>query len=267
MALPDYSEDQGSPLESYGPNGLEVKRTLRCAFGDRHALADGLVGTAYSIGGATATAAICRTAAIKPFEAQQQGSGSYAAYEQAIVEADFTKRDPASGTTPETVGADLVAETFEGNAEFMTLPHQDTAGADLYFWDNTQTKAIAEKEAPGMLLAGFDYVLTKYNVTTIPTTALTLQGKVNAAGLSCRTTGLTGLTFAAETLLFHPPTIARVITTDGAKAWTQNLRFKYKPTGWNKFWRNDTTPPGWATMYDASGNAVAVYPTASFAGL
>lgn len=269
-----YGEEQGSPTEQHTPNGLEVTRRLRCAWVDRATLADELLGTAYSRGGITPTLAICRRVSTNPFDAENVGAGSYAAYADAIVEASYTERDPVSGTLPEVVDEELVSERFEGTAEFLTRPY-DRPATDaelaatpakkryaLYFWDAGKTIPITEKAAPGLLLTGFDYILTKHQVDDVPDDILSLQGHCNVDAVTCRTEGLTGLTFAAQTLLFQPPTISRVITTAGAKTWTQDLRFKFKPQGWNVFFRDATQ--AWATMYDADGDAVLIYPTGDF---
>ncbi len=52
---PPFHELAGSPVETYGPEGLTARRTLACAWADRAALVRALLGDGYTFGPGRAT--------------------------------------------------------------------------------------------------------------------------------------------------------------------------------------------------------------------
>lgn len=184
--------------------------------------------------------AIALTVGATPFKAEQKGSDDVAAYEKALITVEYGP--PKGGAPPEDVEGVLMSESLEPTAEFLTEDYTQ------FQWGSGATGIpLKENEAPGRLMRGLDYVVTLHQVTTLPASTLSHVGFVNSVAISPKTVGLTGLTFAIETLLYQPPTIQRVITTEGAKKWTVTKRYTYKPNwdganarGWNWFWRAET---------------------------
>ena len=50
MPIP-FKELAGSPIETFGPEGMKAERRLLCAYEDRHAVVAALVGDGYAVGG------------------------------------------------------------------------------------------------------------------------------------------------------------------------------------------------------------------------
>lgn len=254
----EKAEMQGSPKESWTLTGFSATRQFICAYGDRAALEAELLGAAYTP--VADTGSICTGVNAVPFEAEQQGVDDDANYEKALVTAKWG----TSGDTPEFVVDTYYTESLEPTAEFLTLDHK------LYRWEANDGDPLTEDEAPGRLMRGMDYVRTKYNQATIPAAALSLVGTVNSAAVSPKTTGMSGLTFPAQTLLYQPPTIQRVVTAAGALAWNITYRFTYKPNwdgatarGWNWFWRAESQ--AYKQIYIAGGAVYNNYPVGNFA--
>lgn len=175
------------------------------------------------------TQARCMSESCKPFQTTQLADGTTttpqlgAPREYAIVTLNYTSN------APET--KDLITESIEPNAEFITLDHND------FTWANGDP--LKDGEAPGRLLKGCDYILTFHEVYSIPSWVYDLIDCVNGSQFASR---LLGSSWAAETLLYNPPKVSRKITSDTSKptAWSLELKLSYKKEGWNKFWRAKT---------------------------
>jgi hypothetical protein len=48
-----FKELPGSPIENYGPNGMTAQRQFICAWNDRNALVEDILGPGYQIGSFT----------------------------------------------------------------------------------------------------------------------------------------------------------------------------------------------------------------------
>ena len=128
-----------------------------------------------------------------------------------------------------SVEEDLIAESLEPTAEFITLDYRN------FQWDDGTP--LNEQEAPGKLLRGLNYSQQRFSLTSIHADFYNLIGGVTDAD---HMSSLLGFTFPAETLLYEPPKSQRTITTQGDKGWNLTTNWKYKPEGWNKFWRAKT---------------------------
>jgi hypothetical protein len=147
------------------------------------------------------------------------------------------------------------SETIEPTAEFLTLP---TTGL---YWDESNTLPLGEQEAPGFLMRGFDYVYRIEYQEEIPAEALSLGGCVNNAAVI---SPVLGMTFAAGTLLFQPPTFERAFNSgNNIPTWTITYRMTYKAVGWNNFPHVVDGELSFDPIYDDTG-AVDIYPTGDF---
>ncbi len=108
-----FHELAGSPVETYGPTGLTARRTLACAWADRHALVRALLGDGYRFGGGgsraaypTASAVVAMTVRVEPLMNDPTGqplaglSDGLSAYHGfAQVTVDYELVDQAELTT------------------------------------------------------------------------------------------------------------------------------------------------------------------------
>lgn len=250
-------EMNGSPVEEATDTSFTATVKLRCPWSDRNSLSAELSNyTAYQSGVVQARA---RSIGIVPFTAVQgAGPSLQADYEDAIVTIQYV----FDKDTPSESDGVLFSESLEPTAQNLTMQWES------FIWKTSQIP-ILQGEQPGKILRGMDYVLTKYNLAAIPSAALTLVGCCNLAAMTASTLGLT---FAAQTLLFNPPSLQRKVSLGPSpeNKWTATYRLTYKPEGWNKFWNSRVNPPAWDMMQVWTGAAwidYTHYPPASFAGI
>lgn len=249
------SELPGSPKEAWTRTGFQATRQFECAWAERENLKKELLGSVYAP--LDDTGSICTKVGSVPFQAEiSEAPAGVAAYEKALVTGEWTVQQG------ETVGENQVSESIEPNAEFLTVSHRGLTWGD-------GGDPLAKEEAPGRLYYGLDYVRTRFGITPVPATVLTFIGHVNkeAGGISPLTVGLSGWTFAQETLLFMPPTIVRVVDKDGNLLWDITYRFSYKPNGWNTYWRKKTE--AWEKIWNTAtdGNFEGYPPVDGFGAL
>lgn len=190
------------------------------------------------------------SAAIAPFDAKTTQDEQACEYESAILTINYESK----GKDPE----DLVAESLEPTCEFIQLPHK------RFLWGSASGDALTEEEAPAKQFRGLNLSRTIYKIPadSLPD-LLAPVGRVNSAAY---TSSLLNMTFAAETLLYIPPTLDRTITTDGDPGYTVNMKFAFKPDGWNQFWRAKTGD--WSRIWSIQNGATYNnYPLGSFAAL
>lgn len=249
-----YNELEGSGKLTYRSEGGVVgERVFEVDWSDRLTFADELRGTVGQVI-KTRPATFPGLSWLYCVDVAVEGAGrvlgdsSVIAYDKAKVTARY---EP--GEFDENDDRLLVTESLEPSVEFLTMPSEGL------FWDNAQEEPIAPEEAPGKLRRELDWVYTKHEVLSLPASTLSLLGYVNAASIKSPTLGLT---FAAETLLYHIKPLIREITTEGVQAWTVTYVFSYNGAGWNKYVRAGSATP--QTMYDGAGNEFKQYPTGDF---
>ena len=257
-----YVEIQGSPVETWTLEGFQATRTLMCDWADRKTLVGELAGLTYPL--IANTGSIALQLGSVPFEAENKGAGSVAAYEKALVTVEY---GPSEGT--------VYSESLEPTAEFLTEDYNRFQWGPNVGGD--PSTPLEENEAPGRLIRGFDYVLTRHNLVIVPTAVIDLIGHVNSATVTplmgifaSGGWGIPSISFAAETLLFQPPTITRTTTIAGVEGATCVYRLTYKPNweagvalGWNYFWRAETQK--YEAIYQKDSVFQAeLYPTGNF---
>lgn len=245
------AEEYGTRNEDYdAESGISASVTLRCAYSDRHALAQDLLVSrrVWPFGGWAAPPRASRCG-IRPI------LGSYTQDEQAIAYATH-----ALVTVQYTVSRggeddELISESLEPSVEFIT---QNPA---RFKWTNAAGDPLLPNELAGKQRHGLVLRRTLFQVQgPLPTTLLSLNGSSNDADY---TSDLLSLTFDEETLLYTLPGLSRSITMTGAKSWNLQLAFLYQPNGWNKYWRAKTGlyEPIWN---DALGQIHKNYPPEDF---
>lgn len=257
--------------ESQSLEDASASCTLKCAWGDRYELVEDLLDNRrpwpYRPG------LTAKTAAIDPLPGAFTVDGQGMQYVEALVKVAYGPQvvsetegssessgdrayddeNPAEHEAPIT---DLMSESFEPSAEFLTLDPK------RFRWNAADGDALLEGEAPGMLQLGTILVRTLYQVDVVPTKAVDSTGKVNDGNYTSK---LLGVSFAPETLLYLPPSAERTLRSDGSGTWTLTMRFSYKPNGWNKYWRAATQT--WQKIYIAGGGEYRSYPKGNFSGL
>lgn len=258
MAL-DYSsvacsEEFDTYSEDFSVDGepISARVTLRCAYSDRYALVDDLLSNARTPPQMSgfANPPQARRAGVKPFPGDEEAvpittDGQGIVYSEALVSVEYS-----------TLIMDLVSESIEPTAEFLTQDHR------RFRWGAANGDPLLEAEAPGRLYQSMNIVRTLYYVASVPPEVLTLVGKVNNAQW---VSGLLGLTFATETMLYQPPNVSRKIATNGSDGFTITSKFSYKTPGWNWYWRAKTQ--SWAQIYIVGGAVYKQYIPADMAAL
>lgn len=260
--MSDYStvaccEEHGTRSENYTGEGVQCSVTLRCAYDDRWLLVQDVIG-GHAVWPHLASAArppVARTAGIVPFPAKAGTSGQLLLYDEALVTVNYeTSKKESSGEDGQ-----LFAESLEPTIEFLTL------SPDRFRWSSATGDPLEEEEAPGMQLFSMALNRTIYQVEPpLDGGLLSLVGKCNAEEY---VSAVLGLTFPEETLLFMPGTQSRTVTTELNPAFDVNLKFAYKPQGWNKYWRAKTE--SWEHIYlitsgSSGGEPYKSYPPDDF---
>lgn len=251
----DCSEESHTVRENATENGPTASVQLRCAWLNRAALVADIVGNLKEWPRIPGCKAYAQNAAVIPAPGQSQTDGQGCVYDEALVTVNYLqlKTDGGGG---DTVNGQLFSETLEPSAEFTTLDHKK------FRWSSEDGDKLEAQEAPGRLLIGMDYVLTRFNVDSVPVAILNNVGTVNQGSVAAQ---LLGLTFQAETALLMPTTPQRTIDAQGNGKWTLPIRFSIRPQGWNKFWRAKTQ--NWESIYKVDGGEYKNYPTSNMAAI
>lgn len=216
-----------SPAETWSDTeGVSAAVALRVPWDSRWDVLEEIVNLGLNYPHLSGGVLYARSASISPLSSKVESDGAGTSYEFANLNLQFqpADRDSATGT--------VYAESIEPSAEFIVQDYQSFqwgaggAGTDLL-----------PNEAPGKINHGFEYIQTRYGLSSLHIDLLTAPGTVNAAP---HTASMLGLTFPAQTLLFNNPSTNRTIDSDGNGKWTLKTSLSYNAFGWNKFWRAES---------------------------
>lgn len=142
-----------------------------------------------------------------------------------------------------TTPTPLYRETLEGWEEFLTLPHVGLTWAS----DGPDAANIDPSSAPQKHLLGMTWMITFFNLRTVPKEILSLWGTVNEVPMQALSVpSITDpFVFNAEQLLMQPPFMERMTLPDGSAGWILTLRMNAHPKTWNHHWRQDKQVAGW----------------------
>lgn len=246
----DCAEESNSCNESYDDERgiLKASVQLRCAWSDRHLLVADICGNRLAWPkGAAGQVPLAATAAIVPVETpgSPSASGQEMLYGEALVTINYT-----------TEIVDIVSESIEPYAEFITLDHK------WFRWGAADGDVLREEEAPGKLVRGINFVRTELNKTSVAAALITLIGHVNNATV---VGSIINFSYPAETLLFAPPSISYKKDSTGVTKFDITKKFTYNEHGWNKFYRSNTA--AWTSIYVAGGAEYKNYPVTDLSGL
>ncbi len=253
-----------------GSASLQVK----CTWANRYALMADVLENRRPWPYDPSSGMIATNCSCAPLETDYTEDGQLMHYEEALVTIKYDRSvavsdgDGSSGSEDDAYEdedpeqheppiTDVMSEAFEPYAEFLTLDPK------FFRWGDADGDPLLEAEAPGMLQFGAILVRTLYQVQVVPSKALSSIGHVNDGNYTSK---LLGVGFAPETLLYMPPSMERTLLSDGTGAWTLTMRFNYRPTEWNKYWRAKTN--AWSEIYiQGAGTKYRNYPKGNFSGL
>lgn len=294
MTIP-YKELGGSPTEHYGPDGIRAQRRVLCAWDDRAALRDEILGDGYSFGpigpapyptNSDVIAAVVDIEPYMPSAPVVQGAFTDIATElqtysvnddvEALITINYELIQTSMANWPSSIedeaGNDWEPDTFltyrrSTKAEYMTIP-----GRASMMWEDQDVGApyhVAEpvstpsEAIPTIRIPIVDHALTWHRVTNPPWGAMR----------SCAGTINFGFFFGAlpGTLLFDGAEVESVYYLfAGTGAVTPGYRVSYHFLekqltdqngliyGWNYTWRDETGPDaevGWFRMCRAAKSA------------
>ena len=263
----DFEEiaDGNYPHEKWGTQGFEASRMFKVAWADRVQFVTDILGDVTDLGSLgdflvtqgeqypAFPQARAESASIRGYG--KHLSGVPLAWTYAMIGVDYRVPDFGGSSGGATSGEEvLISESLDATAEFLTLPHHKL------FWTYTGGSAAdpVGRDIPlGRLLRMVNWNYTIHHTPRIPMAILSNVGQVNNAAITSPTLGLT---WAAGTILYNGPRMSREITRSGARAWTLDLSFTYRPVGWNNFPKGGDSDD-FAPVYDQFGNVVEPYPT------
>jgi hypothetical protein len=249
----------GWPRSGWKNGQFEATRRLLCDWGDRFALLDWIdryPNSIYPYADGPADA-LASQAAVEGMG--EQGNETYtptdglrspmalATYEKAVVTIKYTTEGPRY------FGGTLISEWLLPDVESHPL------NPALFRWTNNTGKVLDEGERPVFTRYGLQYVIRFHRLLAVPAWVL---GRVGTCNSNVVGGGLLGLTFAAQRLLYQPPTIKTSLTTGTLTTYEVTTHYKYHPAGWNKFWRQSTGQ--YENIYLANGAQYIQYPPAVY---
>lgn len=260
LSIPNKSGSAVWTLTSY-----ECTRYYKCAWSDRLTLAEKFRGSVAGAGNnidinytmpqsdPDVSSAVAVRVQVDPFDDKSSAlSPTRIKYEFAQITVQFSTAAPQL-TDNGGSGIALVSEDLEPWAEFLTLSNRG-----LYWLGGD---ALAEDEAPPLLVKGMAWVYRTHLQTSVPSAALSLVGKVNDDSITSATLGLT---YDAETLLFTPPRLSIDTDAGGNRLISLEYRFNHRPDGWNNFF-NPATQQYEQIFTDTGGaNRFIPYPLDDF---
>ncbi len=250
-----YTEIDNSPkiAQDTRTGVWTAEHMLKCAWDDRVALMDQFLTPYPGVVHSLNSAARAYSASALPFGISvDSGDTEVMAWEFARVTIRFST--PSLGQPIVDSDGNILSETIEESAEFLTLDHKD------FRWGSSDGPKLEPEEAPGRLSIGFDYVFTRYNVETIPHIVLELLGFCNTSVVRAN---YLGLLFAPESLLYVAFSLNHRSDNAG-QVIDYTMRFAFR-RNWNEFWRiNKLGGAGYERIYNAGGGTYENYPLGDF---
>jgi hypothetical protein len=250
LSIP-FRELDGSPTESWGPQGFTATRRLRCAWADRLLLAAELRGGVVSLNRVDTyfapqsypgfAAALVGQVEIAPLSA-----GIAAPLEEGNCYAE------AVLTVRYEVPQELTQEAIQPTLEFQTVPSQ------RLYWDAAHTQQLGAEQAPALLRLSLAITRKRRQLVNLPQAFWELSGHTNMNPVRFDRLG----TFAAGHLLYQPGPLDRVKISDGLLGYDATLLFSFRAGGWNRFSQTGASAP--QPIYLENGQYYQPYPNADF---
>jgi len=263
-----FKEFAGSPVETCGPEGMKARRVLLCAWSDRGAVVELLLGDEYEFGGSTRAQypdkpdIVAMRTRCEPFtddvepqvlDELTEGLNSYSGFAKLTVDYELLVPSQRNESMTVQQGTFLTYRQDSGR-EIVTLPE------DALAWQDKPGETVSEKAVPEIRIPIVEHRPTWHRVVSPPWEAIRkCIGTVNDAEF---------MGAAAGTVLFDgaiaEPEFLRIDRLAEAKlGWRIEYVFREKAVktgdggivGWNHAYRPvPTNDPGWDELADANGN-------------
>lgn len=274
-----FKELAGSPIETYGPDGLEAQRTLLCAWDDRELVVEQLLGDGYEYGGRSRAQypdkpdVVAMRARCEPFSddvAPQvlneltEGLNRYRGFAKVTVSYELLVPSDRKDLPTIEPGTFLTYRQQPGG-ETMVLPGHALS------WAGAAGVPVPPEAVPALRVPLVEHHFTWHRVVSPPWEAIrNCMGTVNDAAF---------LRAAAGTVLFAGPTAEREFIriddlANPTLGWRIGYLFREKAVktagggvaGWNHAYRSlPADDPAWDELVDAHGDRP--YPSADFSQL
>lgn len=237
-----FSEMHGYPKSEWNAGEFESERRVLVAWDDRVTFLSELDTYPnflypYSDGPSGATA---RRARILPFGKSTAAAGSsYADYEYALVQIFHTTRGPSYDPNY----GYIVERLMVGGRAFAVDPTNLRWASD--------NSDIALNDSPVLELGELEYRVSFHQQISLPSWILSRPGLCNSNVFP--TAGL-GIAFGAQTLKYMGSDVTATYSMSRLPRYDIYATFKYKPSGWNTYWRPDLNGGGWDTIKTADGD-------------
>jgi len=271
-----FKELAGSPVETYGPEGLKAERVLLCAWDDRETVVAGLLGDGYEYGGdgraqypdkpdVVAIRARCEPIT-DDVDAQTlndltEGLNRYNGFAKITVHYEFLSAAERSDL-PATEKGTFLTYRQDYGVETMKL------SGDSFTWEDEPSEWVPEAAVPAIRVAVVKHRLTWHRAVRPPwQTIRTRIGTVNDAEF---------LGAAAGTVLLDGATAEREFIRIGQLneaefAWRLGYTFRERAVktgdgsivGFNHAYRSlPVDAPDWDRLIDGASNPP--YPSSDF---
>jgi len=274
-----FKELAGSPVETFGPDGMTARRTLLCAWADRRRLVEQLLGDGYEFGGNLravypgSPSVVAMQARCEPIgddvEATvltelTEGLNAYTGF--AKVTADYEYLPVADRNDLPAVEAGTCLG-YRQQHDYETLP----LSGDSFTWEDEPAQAVPEEAVPVIRVPLVEHRLTWHRVVSPPWQAIRETiGTVNDG---------TFLGAAAGTVLLDGVDARReFLRVDDLAEFEVGWRLEYvfrersiktgdgTIVGYNHAYRSlPAGDPDWDRLIDGNGNLP--YATADFDAL
>jgi hypothetical protein len=281
MSTP-FKELGGSPVETFGPEGMKAQRRLLCAYEDRHAVVATLLGESGGLAGPRAPypgrpGVLVATARVEPFEKRPDNQGQFTdltadlnsytgQFVEVVVDYEMLGSGGCDGL-PDAPAGTLLSYRMTFGGEYATLP-----GYGLR-WESAASVPVPPEAVPTVRVPIVEHHLTWHGVASPPWSAIrAAAGAINSMPF---------LGAAPETVLLDGakavPELAGFDSSGGPQfAWRITYLFREKSIklfsadsgatyGWNHAYRGVPPDSCWDRLLDGAGNPL--YTTADFSQL
>lgn len=229
-----YWEMHGWPRGRWERGAFDGERRLMCAWSDillTMAELDANLFWPYAANQYPwgAADALIYSADVIPFGKSTATGGDtqkYNSYEWAMIVCKYTTRGPKYYP-----GKGYVEETLDPAFQSYTVDSKNLR------W-KSDDKQVEPNDAPTAHDALLEYQVAFTHLETLPAWILTYPGGVNASTVT--TLGF-GISFPAQTLKYMGCALKGTYSLGWQRRYTLVAKFVYKWSGWNTFWRHDST--------------------------
>jgi hypothetical protein len=274
-----FKELAGSPVETYGPDGMKAQRVLLCSWDDREAVVEQLLGDVYQYGGSgrarypdkpdvvairTRCEPFADDLAPQVLSELTEGLNRYNGFAKITVSYELLVPSDREDLPAVEAGTFLTYRQ-QPDDETVILPGHALA------WAGAAGVPVPPEAVPAIRVPLVGHHFAWHRVVSPPWEAIrSCVGTVNAAAF---------MGAAAGTVLFAGATAQREFIrfdelADPALAWSIGYLFREKSVktgggsvaGWNHAYRSlPADDPGWDELVDANGNRP--YPSSDFSQL